>query len=145
MRSLTNMFSYFMTDTAKVGNNVVQFKLSFIDTRPLVVAKVYQGSTEGKLLSTHKYYVENHFCTFFEDTYKPNLLIPFHGMLDRQYDGKQGAQLSFSILPKYLLGGDYHFNVYSTYGKFRITKTVTIPFKDVVHMPEVSLVNELND
>ncbi|KAL1462278.1 hypothetical protein WDU94_014127 [Cyamophila willieti] len=77
-----------------------------------VLAYIHQElPNENKILSKHLYYVKKPYCSFLEVTFKPNLLIPVHGMLTRMPNGFKKAQVNFRILPKKLLGKDFYFNV----------------------------------
>lgn len=126
--------SYLITDTAQVGTNVIKFELSTPDE---VLARVYEGSTRGKLISTIYYKVERAICTFCGDIYKRKLLNSFHGMLRREENGYKSSQIGFSILPKKILGSDYFFNIVSTDdGSPR--REETIMFKDIFSLTAVS-------
>lgn len=116
-----------------MGQNVIHFELL---PNNMVEARLYKGSFDGVVLAKYKYYVEKPFCAFMEDTFKPNLLSPFHGM---RVFRPRFAQVNFKILPKSLMRGDYYFTLLASNKTFvdNTVSTTNVLFKDLFNMTEV--------
>lgn len=126
-------------DTVIRGDSKIVFHLPTKGSS-FVIAHIFQNTPQGwELKSSHLYYVRLPYCAFLEVTYKPNLLIPIHGMIRRQRNGAKSALLNFRILPKKLLGGKYFFNVVSfdkNGGNLGTGKSIL--FEHIGNMTEVS-------
>lgn len=93
---------------------------------------------EKYIISHFRIDVRRPFCDFLRTTFKPNLMMPVHGMLRRQQNGEKKALVNFRILPKKLLGGDYSFTV-AQFDKTGFSGNAkTILFKDLDTMTKVS-------
>lgn len=126
--------------SSTLNDKIIEYELVKVNGKPFVVAKVYENGDHSKF-STHVYDVRKPYCAFLKKTYKPNLVMPDHGMFTRQKDGIKRAELTFSILPRRLLQSEPYFNVISYAGESEDVQTIRsakIMFKDLNNMTEVS-------
>lgn len=90
-----------------------------------VKVKVYN---QDNLVGTYIYNVRQPYCAFLEATYKPNLVIPVHGMFMRKSSGLMSAELEFTILPNRLMSGGAHsFKITSFDASGKTTSLVQRP------------------